>query len=259
VAFAAACASAAVDIDALWEYADPAASEARFRGELASAHGDDRLELLTQVARTYSLRGRFTDAHRVLDEVEPALAHAGPRPRVRYLLERGRAFNSAGDPARARRLFLEAVEDARKAGEEGLEVDAVHMVAITWGEGERGLEWNRRGLALAARSKDAKARSLVPAMLNNSAWDLFAMHRYDESLSAFREAERAWSRRGGPVQVAVAKWSVAHCLRALGRAPEALAILVPLLASAPDAQVRSDVLEEIALDTEAIAGLPARP
>jgi tetratricopeptide (TPR) repeat protein len=158
---------------------------------------------------------------------------------------------------RARHLFLDAVEDARKAREEGLEVDAMHMVAITWGEGEQGLEWNRRGLALAARSKDAKAKGLVPAMLNNSAWDLFAMHRYDEALEAFHEAERAWSRRGGPVQVAVAKWSVAFCLRALGRAPEALAILLPLAAAAPDARVRSDALEEIALDGEAIAGLGA--
>ena len=173
-------ASAATNIDALWEYQDPAASEARFRAAIPSAHGDERLELLTQVARTYSLRGRFADAHRVLDEVEADLAHAGPRPRLRYLLERGRTFNSAGDPGRARGLFLQAFEDGREAREEGLAVDAAHMVAITWGESERGLEWNRRGLALARASTDAgraatsrssssRASSARPASSNSCA------------------------------------------------------------------------------------------
>src|SRR5215470_8493249 len=78
----------AADIDALWEYGDPAASETRFRTALAASQGDARLELLTQIARTYSLRRRFDESHRMLDEVEPALASAGPAPHVRYLLER---------------------------------------------------------------------------------------------------------------------------------------------------------------------------
>jgi tetratricopeptide (TPR) repeat protein len=257
-AFAFAAASAiAADIDTQWEYGDPAASEARFQSALAAAHGDERLELLTQVARTWSLRGNFAQAHRVLDQVEAELAGAGARPRVRYLLERGRTFNSAGERDRARALFLRAFEDARNAGDEGLEVDAAHMVAITWSDREQGLDWNRRGLALAEASKDAKARSLIPAMLNNSAWDLLALQRHEEALASFRAAEAAWSVRGGAVQVAIAKWSVAHCLRIMGRAPEALAILVPLVSAAPSARVRADVLEEIALGGESLAGLSA--
>lgn len=252
---AAAGALARVDIDSLWEYDDPAASEARFRAELASATGDDRLELLTQIARTYSLRDRFTEAHAILDRVEPRLAHAGPRPRIRYLLERGRTFNSDGERERARPFFLEAFGRARKAGEEGLAVDAAHMVAITWSGTKRGLAWNRRGLALARASHDPKARGLIPAMLNNSAWDLYGLRRYPEALRAFEEAQREWAKRGGPQQVAIAEWSVAYCLRALGREPEALAILVPLAANAPTAQVRDDALEEIALDAQALAGL----
>ena len=64
---------AAADIDALWEYDDPAASEARFKSALAGAGDDEKLELLTQIARTYGLRGRFDEASRVLDEVASAL------------------------------------------------------------------------------------------------------------------------------------------------------------------------------------------
>jgi len=254
---AAASALARVDVDSLWEYRDPAASEVRFRAELAAAKGDDRLELLTQIARTYSLRNRFMEAHAILDDVQPRLAHAGARPRIRYLLERGRTFNSDGAAERARPFFVEAFERARKAKEEGLAVDAAHMVAITWSGTKRGLEWNRRGLALARASHDAKARSLVPAILNNCAWDLYALRRYPEALRTFEDAEREWSRRGGPEQVAIARWSIAHCLRTLGREPDALAILVPLAALAPSESLRADVLEEIALDAQAMAGVSA--
>src|SRR5688572_30750200 len=91
----------AASIVQLWNFADPAGSERRFRDALAGAQGDLRLELETQIARSYSLRKRFADAHAALDRLEPQLAGAGARPRVRYLLERGRTFNSAGDKAAA--------------------------------------------------------------------------------------------------------------------------------------------------------------
>src|SRR5688500_5671859 len=87
------CASVqATTIVQLWNFSDPAASELRFRDALAGAQGDLGLELETQIARTYSLRKRFADAHAALDAVEARLAGAGARPRLRYLLERGRSF-----------------------------------------------------------------------------------------------------------------------------------------------------------------------
>lgn len=217
-----------MDVDAYWEYSDPAASEARFREALSSARGEERLEILTQVARSYSLRRHFDEAHRILDDIQPDVGGAGPRVRARYFLERGRTYNSAGDQAKARELFQQAWDTATQGGEEGLAVDAAHMVAITVSGTDDALDWNAKGLALARGSKDAKAQSLISAMLNNSAWDLHAMKRYDEALARFREAEAAWIATGKARQVHVAKWSVARCLRSLGRHDEALAILEAL-------------------------------
>lgn len=211
-----------LDIDALWEYHDPAASEQRFREALGSVSGDSELELLTQIARTYSLRGEFEQAHAQLNEIEARLAGTGPRAQVRYQLERGRTFNSSGQVERARELFESAWELARSKQIEGLAVDAAHMVAITHGGTEQGIEWNRRGLEIARGSEDPKARALIPAMLNNSAWDLHEMQRYDEALRLFQEALEAWTARERPKQIQIAKWSVARCLRSLGRNQEAL-------------------------------------
>ncbi|TXC67365.1 TraB/GumN family protein [Piscinibacter aquaticus] len=78
------------DIHALWDFDDPAASEARFRAAMADATHDAALSLRTQIARTHSLRRQFDAAHRELDAVDAELAGAGTEPRVRTLLERGR-------------------------------------------------------------------------------------------------------------------------------------------------------------------------
>jgi tetratricopeptide (TPR) repeat protein len=242
-----------IDIDAFWEYSEPALSEARFRDALASAQGDVRLELLTQVARTFSLRRRFGEAHAVLDDVAAQLADAGPRPQVRYLLERGRTFNSSGAPEPARRLFEEAWEQAQAAGLQGLAVDAAHMVAITYAGTPEAIAWNQRGLAIARGSQDPKARALIPAMLNNSAWDLHALGRYAEALPLFEEAQAAWTARGQPEQIQIARWSVARGLRSLGRHEEALAIQQALATEhAAAGSVDGYVFEEIAENLAAL-------
>jgi tetratricopeptide (TPR) repeat protein len=236
-----------LDLESFWEYSDPAASETRFRNLLSTAKGDLALELRTQIARTYSLRRRFEEAHDILNEVERDLAGAGARPRIRYMLERGRTFNSSGEREMARASFLEAWELAHASSHEGLAVDAAHMIAITHSGTEQALEWNERGLALAGTSRDPKAHALIPAMLNNSAWDLHGMERFGEALTLFEKAQAEWTARGKHAQIQIAKWSVARCLRSLERHREALDIQRALEAEHDGAGTANGyVFEEIA-------------
>jgi tetratricopeptide (TPR) repeat protein len=97
------------------------------------------------------------------------------------------------------------------------------MVPIVVG-GAEGAEWTRRGAELARRSSDPKARAMLPALLNNHAWNLHDEGRFEEALAAFREAEAAWLATGRQPQGRIARWSVARCLRSLRRFDEALAI-----------------------------------
>lgn len=226
-----------IDIDSFWEYGDPAASEARFRaamsdGAMGDADGqltkDERLELVTQIARTYSLRQQFDEAHEQLNHVETELAEAGTRPTIRYWLERGRTFNSAGETERGRDCFLKAWELGQTSGQAGLAVDAAHMVAITYVGTPEAVSWAKQGLALARPSTDPKAQALIPAMLNNTAWDLHDQGQYPEALDFFQQAQSVWEARGKPRQIQIARWSVARCLRSLERHQEALDILYAL-------------------------------
>jgi tetratricopeptide (TPR) repeat protein len=240
-------------IESYWEYSDPEGSEERFRQTLENAKGDIRLEILTQIARTYSLRSRFDEALQLLDEVELQLSEAGFRPRLRYTLERGRTHNSRGERDKARYLFKEAWELGRQSDEIGLAVDAAHMVAITYSGSEEAIEWNLKGLEIARLSDDPKARSLIPAMLNNAAWDLHDMERYEEALPIFEEAQAEWTARGKAVQIQIARWSVARCLRSLKRYDEALAIQRELETEHAEAgSVDGYVFEELAENLAAL-------
>lgn len=126
------------DFEAAWNYGAPVDTRKIFASMLAEA-GDEApagwaLELKTQIARTHSLKGEFDEAHAILGEVEGAMGDGRNKLRIRYLLERGRTFNSAGDKDNARSLFVEAWEIGKDVGEDFLAVDAAHMVAIAANE-----------------------------------------------------------------------------------------------------------------------------
>jgi tetratricopeptide (TPR) repeat protein len=214
------------DFNDLWEYGDPAGTEQRFRILLPAAeqHADRNyyLELLTQLARTLSLQGNFDDAHAVLDRVKTEM-EADNIVTVRYLLERGRTINSAGEPARALPLFQDAAELAEKIGAHFFAVDALHMVAIAAPAAEQ-LNWNLQAIDYAERCGDERAYGWMGSLYNNTAWALFEAARYTEALDLFQQAERFRARQGNEEALRIARWCVAKTLRVLDRTEEALAI-----------------------------------
>ena len=242
-----------MDIEAYWEYSDPAKSEQRFHELISLATKDEQLELQTQIARTYGLRKLFADAHAILDEVEAQFTQAGLRPRVRFLLERGRVLNSSGEKDKARPLFEAAFEQAAAGGEVGLAVDAAHMIAITLSGTDDAVKWNMRAIQMAHNSSDPKAIALLPALLNNTAWDLFDAGKLVEALSMFQEAQIIWEHHGKKPQILIARWSVARCLRALNRQVEALMILRELeQVHQQDGTIDGFVFEELAENLEVL-------
>src|SRR5262245_5154232 len=102
------------DFDKLWNYNEPEQTADKFRALLSEAEksGDQEyhLQLLTQLARTQSLQSKFAEAHEILGNVEKQLTPETPLAEVRYLLERGRTFNSAKKTDEASPLFSRAFE-----------------------------------------------------------------------------------------------------------------------------------------------------
>lgn len=131
------------DFDSLWDYSHPAETEIRFRELLPKIPESEPayLELLTQIARTNSLRQKFDEAHNILDQVEKRLDETHSRSRIRYLLERGRAFNSSGDHEQAQPLFEQALDIAQQLGEDIKDIEKP-IGAITFSADESWLAYS---------------------------------------------------------------------------------------------------------------------
>jgi tetratricopeptide (TPR) repeat protein len=212
-------------LDELWDFGDPAASEARFvavRSRAAHDDGGARLaELLTQLARAQGLQGRFDDADATLDEAEAALQPSDARGSVRLLLERGRVANTAGRDGRGSAEFRKAWEQARAAGEDALAVDAAHMLGIVE-QPDEAWAWNERAMGLARTSPDPAAQHWVASLANNMGWVRHEAGDFDAALELFTLALAERERGDDAGRTRIARWCVARCLRSLGRTEEAL-------------------------------------
>jgi tetratricopeptide (TPR) repeat protein len=260
--FATSHAMAKIDLSALWDFQNPAASEQRFREALATATGDDALILKTQIARSHGLRRDLARAREVLAEVQPALAAAGPEPQVRYWLEWGRSWISAVTKdaertpealSQARAAYTQAFDLAKAAALDGLAVDAVHMMAFVDTAPAEQLKWNDRGLALALASSQPAARDWEASLRNNRGMALKDLGRLDEALAEFKLMLAAREKQGRPRGIRIAHWMIAWTLRAMKRLPEARDIQLRLEKEwDADKQPDSYVYEELELIFKAL-------
>ena len=240
------------DIDSLWNYGDPAATEAAFRallprvGSTWETHSY-ALELFTQLARTQSLQRKYDECHTILNEVDREATVEMHRVRVRSALERGRAFNDTGKLDEARRCFTAAWDLARAQRLDGLAVDAAHMLAIA-ATGEEAVEWNLRAIAYADASPDPAARRWLGSLRNNLGWSFVELGRYPEALAQFEEVVRFHEASGRAVPLRIGRYSVAKTLRLMGRVDESLAIQRQVLKATedqndPDGYVHEELAE----------------
>lgn len=194
-------------LDGLWNFEDPALSEARFRAAAADPayDADERAELTTQLGRAIGLQGRYEEADALLDAVdgdEPTVA-------VRVLLERGRVLNSSGHAQMAVPLFEQAAELADHLGEEFLAVDALHMLAVA--DAAHTETWTRSALEYASTVHDERTKRWLVALHNNLGWTLHDAGRCMEAMVEFQLAEQWAERIGTPRQQQLAREAIQAC------------------------------------------------
>ncbi len=243
------------DFNGLWDFNHPDETEKRFQAlfDAEPGYDDTRLQLLTQVARAQGLQGKFDAAHRTLDLVQTHL-DTQTTASVRCVLERGRAFNSAGDKEQARVLFQQALDQAQTAGLDGYAVDAAHMLAIV-ARGREALDWNLKALALADQSSDEAARRWFGSLYNNLGWAYYDLNEHESALTTFQQAVEWYRVANQPNELHIAHYTVAYVLRALRRIDEALTILRELEPSG-DGYVYEELAECLLLSEDRDAARP---
>jgi len=219
------------DFDKLWNYNDPGQTEQEFRKLLSQTEksGDTsyHARLLTQIARTEGLQGRYEDAHRTLDTVESMLTDDLVVARIRYLLERGRVFNSSGDPEKSRTFFIDAWKKSLAAREDFYAVDAAHMMAIVEPV-EQQLLWSGKAMEVAEKTDDERARKWLGPLYNNTGWTYHDMGEYEKALELFKKSLEFRIEKKDEQGRRIAEWTIARVYRSLNRIEEAVSILEKL-------------------------------
>jgi tetratricopeptide (TPR) repeat protein len=227
-------------IDRLWDFSNPAASQERFQ----EAADDDTLPahvravMATQLARALGIQGKGVEAFEVLDSVvtggipsdDPERDAAEVRARV--AIERGRILAAADRRPEAVPELTRGVRQAALAGSPFLVLDALHMLALN-DEGHEE-EWAAEGFDVLEGSHDPRVLRWGVALHNNLGWTMHDGGRPEAALGHFQLAVDAADRYGTTEQQHVARWSVARCLRTLGRTDEALELQRELARARPD-------------------------
>jgi len=192
----------------------------------------------------------FDEANKILDEVEPQLLTDDLKlAKIRYLLERGRTYNSSNQKEKARELFLKAFELGRDAGDEVYDfytIDAAHMLGIAETP-EEAIKWNEKGMELAEKSKDERSKGWLGALYNNTAWTYHDEKEYAKALALFEKNVKWQAGRNNDQKLIIAKWSVGRALRSLGKIDEAVKIHNELLKEIEDKNLQEDgyIYEEL--------------
>ena len=238
------------NFDSLWNYDKPEETGRKFREILpqAESSGDTSylIQLLTQIARTEGLQMKFDEAHKILDRAKELEPEKYEKANIRYLLERGRTFNSSKKQDKAKPLFLEAYDFGLAHKLDFYTIDAAHMLGIV-DKGEESLNWNNIAIKLAEDSKDEKAKRWLGSLYNNTGWTYFDMKEYDKALDIFKKNVEWHTERKSKMPLIIARWSVARTLRAMGKVDEALDIQMKLLKEITEKKYDPDgyVYEEI--------------
>ncbi len=237
------------DFDAWWDYSDPRKTEQVFRKHLLNIEEENldyRLQLQTQIARCLGLQRQFMAGHDFLDSIEFELPKEPQICTIRYLLERGRLFNSDNQRALANPLFLRAYEKSKELEEDFFTVDAAHMLAICVDLSEQA-KWSKKAINVASKSKDPEARAWLGALYNNAAWTCHAEGDFETALKYFEGALEFQEERKNQERIFIAEWAVARCLRSMGKLELALAKQLQLLEDRRQHDFKEDgfVFEEI--------------
>ena len=202
-------------LDRLWNFGDPAASEARFRAAMIEDvyDPDERAELATQLGRAISLQGRFEEADALLDGIDGDEPTVG----VRILLERGRVLNAGGHPAMAVPLLEQAAELADHLGEDFIAVDALHTLSSA--DAAHAESWLRSALEYASTAHDDRSKRWMIVLHTRLGWFLHGNGRFTEAMVEFQLAEQWAERLGTERQRELAREAITECGKALAEGP----------------------------------------
>ncbi len=213
------------DYDVLWTGTDLHVIEENIR------KADDSIENLVQLARVLDLQQKTEEAQSALSRARSLFletrASQPLRTEIRLLLEEGRHWCLAMNPNRAQNLFVQAWNTANTT-HDFFSVEAAVLLSLCVSPKDQPA-WLKQAGKIAEKSQDDLTKLWLPHVQILMGWSSFDMRQFDQALSFFELAKAGLNQPRARVDIVALKWSIARCLRAVNRLPEALAIQQEIL------------------------------
>lgn len=188
------------------------------------------LQILSQIALTQAMQGKFEMAHKTLDETKPMFASTDYVAKTRILLERGRIFHQAHDLNSALPYFKKSYLIAKRHKIDFHTANAAHMIAIIIISGNKNkIKWNKIAINLASKTKDSRAHAWLGPLYNNLAQSYLEDKQYKKAFIAFKKSLKISEKRGDLLIALGVKCALAKTLRFLNSPDEGQRILATLL------------------------------
>ena len=205
------------DFEDDWDYRNPKETYEKFLKytEKAKEHENPEYypQLFTQIARTQSLQHDFEEAKGYLETAKQEITINTPVALIRYHLELGRVHNTSGDKDKAKPEFLVAWEQALKHKEDDFAIDAAHMMAIVEKDPHVQIEWNEKGIDLAEKTTDPKAKKWLGSLYNNTAWSYIDQNDFTKAMKLAESALKLRLDDGKPINIVIARWLIGRIHR----------------------------------------------
>ncbi|MGF1732253.1 hypothetical protein [Photobacterium kasasachensis] len=151
------------DFMALWDYANPERTENTFKALLnLAANSQDKTymsELLSQIARTYVMRGKHEEAEFYLGQSYLYLSDSEPRAEANYLREKARLLVDKGRQQEAVKHLTSSWQIARDNRYDLLAIETALELHDLLPDG--GQNWHLRAKQLAEKTSDVTARQWI--------------------------------------------------------------------------------------------------
>jgi tetratricopeptide (TPR) repeat protein len=208
------------DFDGFWVGTDLQAIEETIR------KGGDSVEALVQLARVLDLQEKEQEAQTALTNARKLFLEnraKSPQTEIRLLIEEGRHLCLAMTPNRAQGLFGQASNIANRTNDDFFSVEASVLLSLTVPPKEQ-TAWLKQAVSIAEKSHNDLAKLWLAHVHIFMGWNSFDMRQFDQALSYFELAKTNCTQSQVRVDLVALQWSIARCLRALHRLPEALGI-----------------------------------
>lgn len=187
------------------------------------------IQILTRLALTKTIQGKFKSAHAILDKAEKEVTPDLSIAKARIMLERGRLFLLSSQLKSALITLKKCFSFSKINKLDLYAIDAAHMIPAVVKNAKEKIKWNKIAINQANQSKNKKAKEWLVVLYQSIGLNYIETKQYKSALAAFSKSQKLAEKYALKMVILGAKIGKAKSLRLLNHFDQALEMQLTLL------------------------------